>query len=94
MYYSPSSPLKLKSVAVPNTITNGVYPSDHDPVVIGLTVYSLVIPVYRNEESLPDLLAAVLALAAYQLGTEDLAVYDGSWTEWGGRPDTPVEAES
>jgi len=37
--------------------------------------------------------AAVLALAAYQLGKEDLAVYDGSWTEWGGRQDTPVVRE-
>ncbi|WP_222184028.1 3-mercaptopyruvate sulfurtransferase [Geminicoccus harenae] len=37
--------------------------------------------------------AAVLALAAYQLGKEDLAVYDGSWTEWGGRKDTPIVTE-
>ena len=37
--------------------------------------------------------AAVLALAAYQLGKEDLAVYDGSWTEWGGRQDTEVVKE-
>jgi thiosulfate/3-mercaptopyruvate sulfurtransferase len=34
--------------------------------------------------------AAVLALALARLGREDVAVYDGSWTEWGGRPDTPV----
>jgi thiosulfate/3-mercaptopyruvate sulfurtransferase len=34
--------------------------------------------------------AAVLALALYRLGRRDAAVYDGSWTEWGGRPDTPV----
>lgn len=34
--------------------------------------------------------AAVLALAMYRLGRRDAAVYDGSWTEWGGRPDTPV----
>jgi thiosulfate/3-mercaptopyruvate sulfurtransferase len=35
--------------------------------------------------------ASTLALALYQLGREDVAVYDGSWTEWGGRSDTPVE---
>lgn len=34
--------------------------------------------------------AAVLALAMYRLGRRDAAVYDGSWTEWGGRPDTPI----
>ncbi len=35
--------------------------------------------------------AAVLALGLYRLGRRDVAVYDGSWTEWGGRSDTPVE---
>jgi thiosulfate/3-mercaptopyruvate sulfurtransferase len=35
--------------------------------------------------------ASVLALALYQLGRRDVAVYDGSWSEWGGRADTPVE---
>ena len=34
--------------------------------------------------------AAVLALALYRLGRRDAAVYDGSWTEWGGRTDTPI----
>ncbi len=34
--------------------------------------------------------AAVLALALYRLGRRDVPVYDGSWTEWGGRSDTPV----
>jgi thiosulfate/3-mercaptopyruvate sulfurtransferase len=34
--------------------------------------------------------ASVLALALARLGREDVAVYDGSWTEWGGREDTPV----
>lgn len=34
--------------------------------------------------------AAVLALAAARLGRFDVTVYDGSWTEWGGRPDTAV----
>jgi len=34
--------------------------------------------------------AAVLALALARLGRDDVAVYDGSWTEWGGRPDTEV----
>jgi len=34
--------------------------------------------------------ACVLALGLYLLGRDDVAVYDGSWTEWGGRSDTPV----
>jgi thiosulfate/3-mercaptopyruvate sulfurtransferase len=34
--------------------------------------------------------AAVLALALARLGRGDIAVYDGSWTEWGARTDTPV----
>jgi thiosulfate/3-mercaptopyruvate sulfurtransferase len=34
--------------------------------------------------------AAVLALAMHRLGRRDVAVYDGSWSEWGGRPDTPI----
>jgi thiosulfate/3-mercaptopyruvate sulfurtransferase len=35
--------------------------------------------------------ASTLTLALYRLGREDVAVYDGSWSEWGGRSDTPVE---
>jgi thiosulfate/3-mercaptopyruvate sulfurtransferase len=34
--------------------------------------------------------AAVLALALETLGHSDTRLYDGSWTEWGGRQDTPV----
>jgi thiosulfate/3-mercaptopyruvate sulfurtransferase len=34
--------------------------------------------------------AAILALALARLGREDVPVYDGSWTEWGGRLETPV----
>lgn len=34
--------------------------------------------------------AAVLALALARLGRPDVAIYDGSWTEWGGHPDTLV----
>ena len=35
--------------------------------------------------------ASVLALALHRLGHRQVAVYDGSWSEWGGRPDTPIE---
>ncbi|MDR3506488.1 MAG: 3-mercaptopyruvate sulfurtransferase [Caulobacteraceae bacterium] len=34
--------------------------------------------------------AAILALALARLGRPRAAVYDGSWTEWGGRPDAPM----
>ena len=33
--------------------------------------------------------ACVLALALYELGRDDIAVYDGSWTEWAQNPNTP-----
>jgi thiosulfate/3-mercaptopyruvate sulfurtransferase len=36
--------------------------------------------------------ASLLALGLARLGRWDAAVYDGSWTEWGGRDDTPVES--
>jgi thiosulfate/3-mercaptopyruvate sulfurtransferase len=36
--------------------------------------------------------ASVLAFGLHLLGHPRVAVYDGSWTEWGGRADTPVEA--
>jgi thiosulfate/3-mercaptopyruvate sulfurtransferase len=38
------------------------------------------------------LTAAVLNLALAVAGLPEGALYDGSWAEWGGRDDTPVEA--
>lgn len=35
--------------------------------------------------------ACVLALGLQLVGRHDVRVYDGSWTEWGGRADVPVE---
>ncbi|MDG2243919.1 MAG: sulfurtransferase [Rhodospirillaceae bacterium] len=35
--------------------------------------------------------ACTVALSAYLLGKDDVAIYDGSWVDWGSDPDTPIE---
>ena len=35
--------------------------------------------------------ACILAFGLYLDGRDDVAIYDGSWTEWGGREDLPLE---
>jgi thiosulfate/3-mercaptopyruvate sulfurtransferase len=35
--------------------------------------------------------AAKLAFALTLLGHDDVAVYDGGWSEWGNRMDLPVD---
>ncbi|MDG1859583.1 MAG: rhodanese-like domain-containing protein, partial [Emcibacteraceae bacterium] len=35
--------------------------------------------------------ACVLIFALELIGKNDTALYDGSWTEWGCRTDTPIE---
>lgn len=35
--------------------------------------------------------ACLITLGLYLLGNDKVPVYDGSWTEWGARDDTPIE---
>ena len=35
--------------------------------------------------------ACTLIHALHRLGHHRVALYDGAWTEWGGRADTPIE---
>ncbi|MEM5517563.1 sulfurtransferase [Henriciella sp. AS95] len=37
--------------------------------------------------------AAIIALGLAELGNYDVAIYDGSWTEWAGQSDNPVQKE-
>ncbi len=50
---------------------------------------------YRGQELIftcgSGITACILALGATLAGHKDMAVYDGSWTEWGGRHELPTE---
>jgi thiosulfate/3-mercaptopyruvate sulfurtransferase len=37
--------------------------------------------------------AAILMLALVVAGAQDVALYDGSWSEWGARPEAPAQTE-
>ena len=37
--------------------------------------------------------AAVLAFSLHLVGVDSVALYDGSWAEWGADPATPKETE-
>ncbi|MDA0855011.1 MAG: rhodanese-like domain-containing protein, partial [Proteobacteria bacterium] len=38
--------------------------------------------------------ACILALGLHLTGHDNVKIYDGSWTEWGGRHDLPIETGS
>ena len=36
--------------------------------------------------------ACILSLGLYLIGKKEVPVFDGSWTEWAGNPDSPIES--
>lgn len=59
---------------------------------------AILAPLLKPEQTLicscgSGVTAAIIALAAYVIGHKQVAVYDGSWTEWGGSAHLPVVTE-
>lgn len=72
-----------------DTATGGLLPADRLRARFADAGANLDRPIVTTCGS--GVTASLLALALYQLGHDTVAVYDGSWTEWGGRDDTPIE---
>jgi thiosulfate/3-mercaptopyruvate sulfurtransferase len=88
-------------------VRSGHMPGAKSVPALALSENGKLLPVNRLKEVLEDagidlskpvvtscgsgITAAAITLALESVGHTDNKLYDGSWTEWGGRSDTPVE---
>jgi thiosulfate/3-mercaptopyruvate sulfurtransferase len=88
-------------------VRSGHMPGAKSVPALTLSENGKLLPVNRLKEVLEDagidlskpvvtscgsgITAAAITLALESVGHTDNKLYDGSWTEWGGRSDTPVE---
>jgi thiosulfate/3-mercaptopyruvate sulfurtransferase len=88
-------------------VRSGHMPGAKSMPALTLSENGKLLPVNRLKEVLEDagidlskpvvtscgsgITAAAITLALESVGHTDNKLYDGSWTEWGGRSDTPVE---
>ncbi|NGO50567.1 3-mercaptopyruvate sulfurtransferase [Allomesorhizobium camelthorni] len=88
-------------------VRSGHMPGAKSVPALTLSESGKLLPVNRLKEVLEDagidlskpvvtscgsgITAAAITLALESVGHTDNQLYDGSWTEWGGRSDTPVE---